>query len=102
MRILVPFFLFIASGLMAQNKPFIRLVDGPREVNRVRNPTQYLSGSTCKKCLLSINGTKVKVYPTGAFAYELTLEPGINVFNIVATAAPDMVNKKITYNYVLP
>jgi N-acetylmuramoyl-L-alanine amidase len=102
MRIFVPFLLFISSGLMAQNKPFIRLVDGPRDVNRVRNPTQYLSGSTCKKCLLSINGTKVKVYPTGAFAYELTLEPGINVFNIVATAAPDMVNKKITYNYVLP
>jgi N-acetylmuramoyl-L-alanine amidase len=102
MRILVPFFLLLSSGILAQNKPFIRLVDGPREVNRVRNPTQYLSGSTCKKCLLSINGTKIKVYPTGAFAHELKLEPGINVFNIVATAAPEMVNKKITYNLVLP
>lgn len=102
MRILVPFFLLFVSGIMAQDKPFIRLVDGPREFSRVRNPTQYLSGSTCKKCLLSINGQKVNVYPTGAFAHELKLEPGINVFNIVATAAPDKVNKKITYNYILP
>ncbi|MEO5563541.1 MAG: N-acetylmuramoyl-L-alanine amidase [Chitinophagaceae bacterium] len=101
-KILVPVLLLISVYATAQNKPFIRLVDVPRDNIKVRNPVQYLSGSTCKDCLLSINGTKVKVYPTGAFAYELNLELGLNVFNIVATAAPNAVNRKLTYQYSKP
>ena len=60
-------------------------------------------GSTCKSCGLSINDQPVKVYPTGAFAFELNLKPGDTAFNLVAFFPPDRTTvKRITYTYTLP
>ncbi|RZL97288.1 MAG: hypothetical protein EOO88_62680, partial [Pedobacter sp.] len=66
-----------AMGQTAQ-KPFIRLVDPLRETNTVRNARQFISGSTCKDCVLTVNGSSIKVYETGGFAAELNLLPGDN------------------------
>lgn len=84
-------------------KPFIKLVEPLKEKNSVKAARNFLIGSTCKSCNLTVNGTAVKVYPTGAFAYELILKPGDTAFNMVAFAAPDKsIAKKITYSYSLP
>ena len=85
------------------NKPFIKLVEPTAEQNNVRTSRQFVVGSTCKSCGLSINDQPVKVYPTGAFAYELNLKPGDTAFNLVAFFPPDRTTvKRITYTYTLP
>ncbi|MEP6673587.1 MAG: N-acetylmuramoyl-L-alanine amidase [Ferruginibacter sp.] len=85
-------------------RPFIKLVEPLKENNSVKASRQFLIGSTCKTCLLNINGQNVKVYATGAFAYELNLKPGDTVFTISATngSLTDHPAKKIYYSYSLP
>ena len=85
------------------DKPFIKLVEPLKEKNNVSSSRNFLIGSTCKSCNLTVNGTAVKVYPTGAFAYELNLKTGDTAFNMIAFATPNQsVNKKILYSYSLP
>ncbi len=85
------------------DKPFIRLVEPTKESINTRAARQFLIGSACKTCNLTINGQPAKVYPTGAFAYELNLKPGDTSFNLIAFAAPDKpISKKINYTYSLP
>jgi N-acetylmuramoyl-L-alanine amidase len=77
----------------AQDNPFIRLVELTKEKNFVTTARQFIIGSTCKTCSLSINGNPVKVYNTGAFAYELNLLPGDTSFLIMAS---NVANKTAT------
>ncbi len=105
MKYLVAFpLLFIANSLFAQTeKPFIKLVEPTKTSISTKASRQFIIGSTCKTCNLTINKEEVKVYPTGAFAYEINLAPGDSVFNLIAFTAPDKsVNKKLTYTYTLP
>ena len=106
MKSIVIFLLVLAAiNAMAQNgdKAFIRIAVPARENNAVRTAKQFVSGVTCKNCSLTINGTDVKVYPTGAFAHELDLKPGANTISLIATGkANTTASKKLTYNYILP
>jgi N-acetylmuramoyl-L-alanine amidase len=87
----------------AAHKPFIKLVEPTKTPVNVKASRSFIVGSTCKTCNLTINGTAVKVYPTGAFAYELNLKPGDTAFTLIAFTAPDKsVNKKLQYRYTLP
>jgi N-acetylmuramoyl-L-alanine amidase len=104
-KLIVPIFILLYISVSAQkdDKPFIRLAVPLKENNAVRSAKQYLSGATCKNCLLTINDQPVKVYPTGAFAYEMNMEPGVNTFNLVATGpGKTHVSKKLTYHYTVP
>ena len=92
-------------NISAQNndKAFIRLAAPARETNATGSSKQFISGATCKTCRLTINNKHVKVYPTGAFAYELDLKPGVNQFNIEAEGRnKSTASKKILYNFSLP
>jgi N-acetylmuramoyl-L-alanine amidase len=104
-NLLVLLFIFIYTGIAAQKdeKAFIRIATPARENNAVRSAKQYLSGATCKSCQVTINDEPVKVYPTGAFAYEMNMKPGINIFNLVATGGgKTTASKKLTYQYTIP
>ena len=97
--------LLISICCIAQttDKPFIKLVEPTKADNNVKAARNFIVGSTCKSCNLTINGKDVKVYPTGAFAYEVNLKPGDTVFNLIAFTAPDKsTNKKLNYNFSLP
>ena len=59
-------------------KPFIKLTDPLKEINIVNASRQFIVGSTCKGCTMMINEQKLKVYATGAFAYEIKLPPRRN------------------------
>jgi len=84
-------------------KPFIKLVEPTKTEVKTKTSRNFIVGSTCKTCNLSINGKEVKVYATGAFAYELNLNPGDTTFNMIAFTAPDKsVNKQLDYSYSLP
>jgi N-acetylmuramoyl-L-alanine amidase len=87
----------------AVHKPFIKLVEPTKTDVNIKTARNFIIGSTCKTCNLTINGNNVKVYPTGAFAYEVNLKPGDTAFNLIAFIAPDKsTTKKINYNYTLP
>ena len=104
-KLILAIFVFSSSHGFSQNpdKAFIKLVEPLREKNNVKASRNFLIGSTCKNCNLTVNGTAVKVYPSGAFAYELNLKPGDTAFNIIAFAVPvQSITKKILYNYTLP
>lgn len=95
--------LSVYAAAQTSDKPFIKLVEPTKTDMKVRAARNFIVGSTCKTCNLTINGKEVKVYPTGAFAYELNLKPGDTVFNIIAFTAPDKsINKKLNYTYTLP
>jgi N-acetylmuramoyl-L-alanine amidase len=85
------------------DEPFIKLTEPLSENNIVNVAQKFIIGSTCKTCSLSINNQKVKVYPTGAFAYELKLSQGDTVFNLLATSINGKkIKKTIGYSYHLP
>ena len=97
--------LFLVNMLLAQtpDKPFIKLVEPAKTPISTNAPRQFIVGSTCKTCSLSINGQIVKVYPTGAFAYELNLKPGNTDVNLLAFTTPDKTAaKKLSYAFSLP
>ena len=96
--------LFIFCQLFGQeiDKPFIKLVQPFKEKNNVKYSKQFIVGSVCKTCNLTINGNAVKVYPTGGFAYELNLKPGDTTFNLEAGLQGNLIEKKISYSYLLP
>lgn len=96
---------FIATAGKAQNpgKPFIRLTDPLKEQNTVNTSRRFIVGSTCSTCSLTIKGESVKVYPTGAFAYECRLDSGKNEYLLQATSANSKpVTKRITYTFLPP
>ena len=89
--------LFLINGMVfsqADNIPFIRLTNPYKITNEVKSSRQFIIGSTCKNCVLKINGKKVKVYPTGAFAYELNLLPGDSNFTILSEGGARSLTKK--------
>jgi N-acetylmuramoyl-L-alanine amidase len=91
------------SFSQSTDMPFIKLVEPAKEQNNVRASRQFIVGSTCKSCSLNVNDQPAKVYPTGAFAYELNLKPGDTSFTLVAFFPPDKTSTKtISYTYTLP
>ncbi|MBL0146923.1 MAG: N-acetylmuramoyl-L-alanine amidase [Chitinophagaceae bacterium] len=83
--------------------PFIKLVEPTKESQVVKLSKQYIVGSTCKTCNLTINEKPVKVFATGAFAYEVNLKIGDSIFNIIASTPENKTTtKKIIYNYTPP
>ncbi len=98
--------LLLLSGVIVSaqdsGNPFIKLTDPLKEIINVSAPKQFIVGSTCKSCVLSINAIPVKVYPTGAFAYELNLSEGENLFEIMALSENSSSVKKLVFNYTIP
>lgn len=104
-KLIVSLLSLMSVVLHAQNpnKAFIRLLEPARENNAVRSPKHFVSGATCKNCSLIINHEPVYVYPTGAFAYELNMKPGVNSFTLSASGTDrSTATKKLTYTYTIP
>jgi N-acetylmuramoyl-L-alanine amidase len=95
--------LLFVNNLLAQDVPYIKLVDPTKKELKVTSGKQFLSGSTCKQCSLTVNGNNVKVYSTGAFAYQLNLIEGDTIINIVATNSQGKTAARdIAYNFTKP
>lgn len=102
-----PVVLFLLCGplkIIAQNNetPFIKLVNGTKEENIVTAGRQFIVGSTCKTCSLTINDQPVKVYNSGGFAYEVNVEAVDTSFEMKAIAGKKSVTKNVSYSYRLP
>lgn len=94
---------FSAGSSVAQDAPFIRLTEPLKSVNAVSASRQFIIGSTCKTCKLTINALPVNVYPTGAFALEINLIPGDSIVNIIASNDGNRpARKNISFLFSLP
>ena len=96
---------FVSFNMSAQNTetPFIKLVNPTREKTTVSANRQFIIGSTCKNCELSINNVPIKVYNSGGFAFEVNIGKPDTVFTIKATApSKKTVSKTLVYNYAPP
>jgi N-acetylmuramoyl-L-alanine amidase len=95
---------FIPSALLAQEQdaPFVKLINPFKTGNAVSSSRQFIIGSACKNCTVSVNDKPVKVYSTGAFAFEVNLKPGDSSFIVKATGAARSVSKTINYTYTPP
>ncbi len=96
--------LFVFWNAKSQTEnPFLRLVEPLKESNIVAAKKQFIIGSTCKTCKVFINEIPVKVYPTGALAYEINLSEGDTIFSITASNSNGKtVTKNINYSYTKP
>ncbi|MEO6549025.1 MAG: N-acetylmuramoyl-L-alanine amidase [Ferruginibacter sp.] len=105
MKFLFTFLGICVTGIVfsqADNSPFIRLINPSKNTISVKSSRQFIIGSTCKSCTLSINKQPVKVYATGAFAYELNLAPGDSAITILSESSGKSLAKKINYSFSLP
>jgi N-acetylmuramoyl-L-alanine amidase len=98
------FLIFLFSFISAAaQQPFIKLTDPLKESINVSTSRQFIVGSTCKNCTLMINGKKVKVYPTGAFAHEINLVAGDSAFTLVAISEEGKsASKRLHFIYDIP
>jgi len=95
--------IIISTISYAQETPFIKLVNPTKANNTVSTSRQFIIGSTCKTCSVNINNNPVKVFATGAVAYELNLKEGDSSFIITATnTAAKTVTKTISFLYSIP
>lgn len=63
---------------------------------------QFLTGTTCKDCTVSINDSVVKVWPTGAFAIQLNLKLGDTSVLLTATDTKGFkTTQRVFYSYQL-
>ena len=90
-------FLCINGYAQTNETPFIKLTQPNSEKNNTGASTNFIIGSTCKNCTISINKKLVKVYNTGAFALEVSLKPGDSTFTIIASNGGKYFSKKIAY-----
>ena len=104
-RLLVPLLLLFTVSLFAQkNEPaFLRIATPSNDNNAIRSPRQFISGVTCKSCELTVNDEPIKVYATGGFAHQLSMQPGVNTFTIVANGpGKSSATRKLTFSYTIP
>jgi len=91
------------SALAQTDNPVIKLVNPLHEKNAVASARQFIIGSTCKTCAVTINGKPAKVWPTGAIAYQLDLSPGDSSFVITSSNDAGKTNSKtIIFTYTPP
>lgn len=93
---------YISFAQQKDSSPFIKLVQPLKENNSVSTPQQFIIGSTCKGCTIVINDTPVKVYRTGAFAYEVNLKQKENAFEITAQIDGKKKKKMVAFSYTTP
>jgi N-acetylmuramoyl-L-alanine amidase len=69
---------FGITSLLAQNSNFIKVIVPERDSTVIAAKFQRLNACTKPGSSVTINGETYKVYPTGAFAGYIALQPGTN------------------------
>lgn len=82
--------------------PPLKLVTPARATMTVSTARQFITGTTCDSCQLTINGSPVKVYSTGAFAYAAALKEGSNNFFIKTGNGSKTTEQNVLFEYVPP
>lgn len=92
-----------ASASAQKPKPRLFLNQPEKDYNRVSVSRQYISGSTCAGCRLTLNGDSVYVYPTGAFAIQVDLKEGDTTLLLTAfDSTGNAFTRNIFYRFTRP
>ncbi len=103
MKLILFFSGLLMIGYTNAQSVFLKLVAPSKSQNNVTASRQFITGTTCKECSLTINNAEVKVWGTGAFAAEVNLNAGDTVLQLVAVDQKGFkVTQKLFYNYQLP
>jgi len=73
------------TSLALPPQPFLLLVTEPEDQSIVSEQLVRLSGRTGPEAIASVNGVSVSVDELGFFSTTVTLEPGPNIIDVVAT-----------------
>ena len=76
---------FRVISLALPDQPFLLFVTEPESQTVVNNSLLRLSGRTGPDAIASVNGVSVNVDLFGSFSTVVTLEPGPNIIDVVAT-----------------
>ncbi len=102
-KVYLTFLCLLFTTLLMAQQPYIHVIHPYQTIINTSRSRNYLSGNTCKGCSLSVNGKKIKVYPTGAFALELHLKEGDTSILLKSSNAGGLIKtKKLTFHYRIP
>lgn len=73
------------TSLALPPQPFLLLVTEPEDQSIVSEELVRLSGRTGPEAIVSVNGVSVSVDELGFFSTTVTMEPGPNIIDVVAT-----------------
>jgi N-acetylmuramoyl-L-alanine amidase len=97
------FITFIITNNVIAQQVFVKFVTPAKNQTTVSSKRQFITGTTCKECSVSINQTELKVWPTGVFVAEVNLNIGDTSFLFTATDQKGFkTSQTIFYNYQLP
>ena len=65
--------------------PFLLLITEPEDQSIVSEAVARLSGRTGPEAIVSVNGISIRIDELGFFFTVITLEPGPNIIDVVAT-----------------
>lgn len=100
--------LFVLLSLLtgwnaAAQQPFIHLVHPSEPVIKTSVTVNYLSGNTCRGCVLKAGGRTIKVYPQGGFALEVDLSGSDSTVALRAVAPSGTVaEKSVRFQFTPP
>lgn len=97
MRILFFLVAILFTTSIAAQQVFLKLVSPNKNELKVSSSRQFITGTTCKECKLSINDSIVKVWPTGAFAVQLNLKLGDTSYKLIAVDAKGFKSTQIVF-----
>lgn len=102
-RILILSFLSLLANEASTQQVFLKLVQPAKNSSTVSTARQYITGTTCKGCSVTLQDSALTVWPTGAFAAAITLRPGDTTVRVVATDAKGSKSTQtLVYRYQLP
>lgn len=93
--------IFVAVRVQAQT-PLIKRVSPSKTQNTTTKPQQFITGTVCNGCSLTINKEPVHVWPTGAFAIEIQLNKGDNSFDLTVINAKGIRETQQIFYTLLP
>lgn len=100
--IFIPLLVFSVYLVNAQ-EPTLHIMRPNSDTVYTTQSRNFVSGNTCPSCQLIIDKTPVKVWPTGAFAHPLELEPGDTSILIQSTDSRGQTTEKsIHYRITTP
>ena len=73
------------TSITVPARPFMLVITEPRHESIVSDESIRISGRTGPEAVVSVNGSLQSVDLMGGFSTEVLLEPGPNLFDVVAT-----------------
>ncbi len=94
---------FAIINFAAAQNPSLTIKQPAASNNKVSSAKQFIIGSTCADCTVTINNMPVKVYSTGSFALQINVQSADSNFVVSSTNDKNKtVSKIVNFSYQAP